>query len=125
MATIPRSRKTDYGYFDWEYFYVREDECEDCPKAGKRFDSAHFHCRVCHHNVKVPRRDCFSFALKKHYINNPAKAPVRGKQTIAHDLHNPPRPVGTEFSSLTTSEKTLVLEGMAFIDYDNCLQFVL
>lgn len=112
MDSIPRPRNTASGYFDLEYYYLRSDqECIGCPKAGKRPNEAHFHCRKCHTNLVVPRKDNISNRLKQHYINNPEKEPVRGKATIPHDLNDPPRPVGTDFESLTTHEKTLVREG--------------
>ena len=124
MASSSRPRKTTEGYFDWECYFLRGEEvCEDCPKADSRPDNDHFHCRVCHINMKVPSQKNTNYKLKEHYLNNVAKDPVRGKVTIPHDLNNPPRPIGTDFASLTSNEKTLVREGTQIFLLSICLHF--
>lgn len=112
MALIPRPRNTATGYFDWEYYYIRGgEECEICTNRKPRPEYDHFHCRTCHINLEIPSAGNIGHKLKLHYRNNPEKDPVRGKVTVAHDLLNPPRQVGTTFESLTAHEKTLVREG--------------
>ena len=100
----PRLRKANEGYFDWEYFYLpMEEDCLNCP-VDTRPKHPHFHCRICHLNLKYQtKQNKISYQLKKHYKNN---------STNGHDLSNPPRQVGADFDSLTSNEKTLVREGV-------------
>lgn len=125
MATHSRQNKTNQGYFDWEYFYVRgSQECKDCPKSSERPEGDHFHCLVCHSNKKVPRRDKIGNELKKHYIKYSEEGSARRKSAILHDLTNPPRQVGTDFESLTANEKTLVREGKhLFVLFHSLIRF--
>ena len=113
MEPRSRPRHTSQGqYFSVEDYYLGTNKlCTSCEQQRPEYD--HFHCLVCHSNLKTPVNfRNMNNRLKRHYSRFSIAKKFNGKYYPAHSLQNPPRSAATAFKDLTSEDKTLVREGI-------------
>ncbi len=112
MEQRNRPNHTSQDYFSVEdYFLSTEEHCTGCQEQRPEYD--HFHCRVCHSNLKTPVNfKNMNNRLKRHYNRFSIAKKYKGKYYPAHSLRNPSRSTATVFKDLSSEEKTLVREGV-------------
>jgi hypothetical protein len=114
-----QKRKTRYFQIG-NYYRKGAKECPDCPNAAKRIPKhEHFHCLVCHKNIKRPDKSSrIVTALKTHYKRHPTD----------HDLNKPPRKFRpSAFHELFDKDKAIVTAGNlieSFFNFEINLKFL-
>lgn len=108
-----RRHNKDGTLFDHRQFFLDSlEECKSCKLP--RPAHTHYHCMICHSNIKEPKsRNNINNCLKNHFIRKGLN-----EYPVVHDLTRPSRPVKpvNAFQDLTVEDKCLVREGN-FVNY--------